>query len=129
MCARTGPEPGCLIGVLPPTHCKQDERKLKIRDSVIVVTGGASGLGLGTARRMVAEGAKVLIADINAEAGEKIAGELGSAVRFARTDVSDERSAQAAFDLARDAFGGLQGLVNCAGIVPAELVLGKRGVH
>ncbi len=102
---------------------------MKIKDSAIVVTGGASGLGLGTVRQLVAEGAKVLIADVNADAGEKIAGELGAAVRFARTDVSDEASAKAAFAAAREAFGGLQGLVNCAGIVPAETVLSKRGVH
>lgn len=102
---------------------------MKIRDSAIVVTGGASGLGLGTVRQLVGEGAKVLIADVNAEAGEKVARELGSAVRFVRTDVSDEASAKAAYAVVREAFGGLQGLVNCAGVVPAESVLGKRGVH
>ena len=102
---------------------------MKINGSVFVVTGGASGLGRATASLLAGLGGKVVIADINAETGATVEKELGDAVRFIRTDVSDEASAKAAFALAKDAFGGLQGLVNCAGIVPAETVLGKRGVH
>ena len=102
---------------------------MKISGSVCVVTGAASGLGLATATRLVEQGARVVMADLNAEAGEKEAARLGANARFIRTDVSEEASAKAAFALAASAFGSLQGLVNCAGIVPAEPVLGKRGMH
>ena len=80
-------------------------------------------------RRLAQEGANVLIADVDEEAGEELADEVGDGARFARADVTDEESTQSALDLARDAFGGLHGLVNCAGIGPAEKVVGKRGVH
>lgn len=102
---------------------------MKISGSVFVVTGGASGLGLATVRRLAGLGGRVVIADVNEAAGAAVAAELGEAVRFIRTDVCDEESARAAFALAQQAFGGLHGLVNCAGIFPAEAVLGKRGVH
>ena len=102
---------------------------MKIKDSVFVVTGGASGLGHATATLLVAQGGKVVIADVNEEAGVKAAGALGGNARFICTDVCDEGSARAAIGLAQSEFGALHGLVNCAGIFPAEAVLGKRGVH
>jgi len=102
---------------------------MKISGSVFVVTGGASGLGLATVRRLAGLGGRVVIADVNEAAGAAVAAELGEAVRFIATDVCDEASARAAIALAQQAFGGLHGLVNCAGIFPAEAVLGKRGVH
>lgn len=102
---------------------------MQIENNVFVVTGGASGLGAGTARMLVANGARVVLADLQREAGEALAGELGAAVRFVETDVSSEDSAKAAIDAAVSGFGGLHGLVNCAGIAPAEKVVGKEGAH
>lgn len=102
---------------------------MQIKDSVFVVTGGASGLGAGTARLLVANGGKVVIADLNRAVGEALAAELGGNARFAETNVSDEASAKAAIDLALSAFGALHGLVNCAGIAIGEKTVGKEGPH
>jgi NAD(P)-dependent dehydrogenase (short-subunit alcohol dehydrogenase family) len=102
---------------------------MQIKDGVFVVTGGASGLGAGTARLLAANGGKVVIADVNKAGGEALAAELGAGVRFAETNVADEASARAAIDLAVSAFGGLNGLVNCAGIVLGEKTVGKEGPH
>jgi NAD(P)-dependent dehydrogenase (short-subunit alcohol dehydrogenase family) len=102
---------------------------MQVKDSVFIVTGGASGLGAGTARLLVANGAKVVIADLNQAVGEALAAELGSNARFSLTNVADEASAQATVALAQSAFGGLHGLVNCAGIVVGEKTVGKEGPH
>jgi NAD(P)-dependent dehydrogenase (short-subunit alcohol dehydrogenase family) len=99
---------------------------MNIDDQVFLVTGGASGLGAATARMLVASGGRVAIADMNREAGEALAAELGPVARFILTDVADEASGRAAVDTATSAFGALHGLVNCAGIAPAEKVLGKE---
>jgi NAD(P)-dependent dehydrogenase (short-subunit alcohol dehydrogenase family) len=102
---------------------------MQIEHNPFVVTGGASGLGAAVVRLLAGGGASVVIADMNAEAGTALAEELGSAVRFIRTDVASEADGQAAVDLAVREFGGLRGLINCAGIGPAEKLLGKNGVH
>lgn len=102
---------------------------MQIKDGVFVVTGGASGLGAGTARLLAANGGKVVIADLNRAAGEALATELGANARFAETNVSDEASAKAAVDLALSSFGALHGLVNCAGIAVGEKTVGKEGPH
>jgi NAD(P)-dependent dehydrogenase (short-subunit alcohol dehydrogenase family) len=102
---------------------------MQIKDSVFIVSGGASGLGAGTVRLLAAEGAKVVIADLNQAGGEALAAELGPNTRFSLTNVSDEASAQATVSLALSAFGGLHGLVNCAGIVIGEKTVGKEGPH
>ncbi|THF65842.1 SDR family NAD(P)-dependent oxidoreductase [Pseudothauera nasutitermitis] len=102
---------------------------MQIQDRIFVVTGGGSGLGAASARMLVEAGGKVVLADVNVEAGERLAGELGAAALFVRTDVSDEASARAAVERAQDAFGGLHGLVNCAGVAPAEKVVGREGAH
>jgi NAD(P)-dependent dehydrogenase (short-subunit alcohol dehydrogenase family) len=102
---------------------------MDIAQSAFVVTGAASGLGAATARMIVNGGGRVVLADLNAEAGAALAAELGVAARFVRTDVADEKDAAAAIAAAIDGFGGLQGLVNCAGIVIAEKVVGKNGPH
>ncbi len=102
---------------------------MEIRGRTFLVTGGASGLGAATARRLAQEGANALITDLDAETGEELAAGIGEQARFALADVTDEQSTQKALDVARDAFGGLHGLVNCAGIGPAEKVVGKRGPH
>ncbi|MBL8447002.1 MAG: 3-hydroxyacyl-CoA dehydrogenase [Zoogloeaceae bacterium] len=101
---------------------------MEIQDQVFVVTGGGSGLGAATARHLVAQGGKVVLADVNAEAGLALAEELGSNARFVVTDVTREDSAQAAFATAQE-MGTLRGLVNCAGVAPAEKVVGKEGPH
>lgn len=101
---------------------------MEIKDRVFVVTGGGSGLGAATAAMLVARGGKVLLADINAEAGRQVEAGLGERARFVPTDVSSDESAHAAFEVAQS-MGPLRGLVNCAGIAPAEKVVGKRGAH
>lgn len=100
-----------------------------LKDKVFVVTGGGSGLGAATARGLVAASAKVLLADVNQAAGEALAAELGAAAKFVETDVTNEASAVNAIQTAVGALGGIHGLVNCAGVAPAEKVVGKEGPH
>lgn len=102
---------------------------MQIVNKHFIVSGAASGLGAATAQMLVAAGAKVMLVDLNAEAVEAKARELGEHARFAVADISDEQAAKAAVDAAVSAFGSLHGLVNCAGIVGAEKVLGKHGSH
>jgi NAD(P)-dependent dehydrogenase (short-subunit alcohol dehydrogenase family) len=102
---------------------------MQIRDSVFLVTGGASGLGAATVRMLAEAGGRVVAGDVNEAAGRALAAELGTSVQFVRTDVTDEASAQAAVSAAMTGFGGLHGLINCAGIVHGEKVLGKEGPH
>lgn len=94
-----------------------------------LISGGGSGLGAATARLFVASGANVLLADINVEQGEKFAAELGTKVRFVRTDVTSEAEVQNAVNAAVSVFGALHGAVNCAGVGTPEKVLGKNGPH
>ena len=93
---------------------------------VFIVTGGASGLGEGTARMLAANGAKVVIADMQADKGEEVAKEIGGA--FVKCDVSQEADGQAVVAKAVS-MGKLMGLVNCAGIAPAEKTVSKNGAH
>jgi NAD(P)-dependent dehydrogenase (short-subunit alcohol dehydrogenase family) len=102
---------------------------MQIAGSTFVVTGGASGLGAGTARMLAEAGANVVIADVDTARGDALARDLGARTRFVRTDVADEASAKAAVAMAVDTYGGLHGLVNCAGIVHGEKVVGKDGPH
>ena len=102
---------------------------MRIEDGVFLVTGGASGLGAGTAKLLAGRGGYVVIADLNARAGNALAAELGPRTRFLETDVTSEASVRAAIDSAVAAFGHLRGLINCAGIVHGEKVLGKEGPH
>jgi NAD(P)-dependent dehydrogenase (short-subunit alcohol dehydrogenase family) len=99
---------------------------MKINSKVFIVTGGASGLGEGTARMLSAAGGRVLIADMQADKGEAVAKDIGGV--FVRCDVSSEVDAQAVVSQAA-ALGKLMGLVNCAGIAPAEKTVGKNGPH
>jgi NAD(P)-dependent dehydrogenase (short-subunit alcohol dehydrogenase family) len=99
---------------------------MQIKDRVFIVTGGASGLGEGTARMQAAEGGKVVIADMQADKGEAVAREIGGV--FVKCDVSQEADGQAVVDQAVG-LGKLAGLVNCAGIAPAEKTVGKSGAH
>lgn len=100
-----------------------------INNKVFLVTGAGSGLGAATASALVASGARVLLVDLNAQAGEKMAAELGANACFVETDVANEASAVNAINTAILNFGALNGLVNCAGVAPAEKVLGKEGPH
>lgn len=99
---------------------------MQIQDRVFIVTGGASGLGEGTARMLAANGAKVVIADMNAERGEAVARDIGGS--YLPCDVSSEADGQAVVAKATS-LGKLVGLINCAGIAPAEKTVGKNGPH
>jgi NAD(P)-dependent dehydrogenase (short-subunit alcohol dehydrogenase family) len=92
-----------------------------------VVTGGASGLGHAVAQHIVAHGGKVALFDVNDEKGHAAAKELGGAARFFKTDVTSEGDVSANAAAARDAMGGLNMVMNCAGILGAGRVLGKEG--
>jgi len=102
---------------------------LEIHDRTFFVTGGGSGLGAATARLLAEGGSRAVIADVKDEAGESVANSIGEKARFVHTDVTDEESVQAAIDATLEAFGGLHGLVNCAGVGPAKKVLGRKGPH
>jgi NAD(P)-dependent dehydrogenase (short-subunit alcohol dehydrogenase family) len=102
---------------------------MNIKGKSALVTGGASGLGAATARMLVANGAKVVIADVNETAGQKTAQELGSAAVFIKTDVTNTEQVNAAVAAAGLKHGGLHILVSAAGIGVAEKVLGKEGIH
>ena len=102
---------------------------MQIKNSVFLIPGGASGLGAATARHLVAAGGKVMLADLNRDAGEKFAADLGGQAKFALADVTSESELQQAIDAAIAAFGALHGLVNCAGVAPGERVVGKNGPH
>jgi len=97
-----------------------------VKDSVALVTGGASGLGLATARALHEQGASVVILDLPSSNGGVVAKELGDRVRFAAGDVTDEASVVAALDLA-ESLGPLRVTVNCAGIGNAIKTVGKQG--
>lgn len=97
-----------------------------VKDSVALVTGGASGLGLATVKALHDQGASVVILDLPSSNGEVVAKELGDRVRFAAGDVTDGASVVAALDLA-ESLGPLRVTVNCAGIGNAIKTVGKQG--
>ncbi len=101
---------------------------MQIQGNVFIVTGGASGLGGATSKMIVDNGGKVVIADVNAEAGAKAVAELGAQAKFVKCDVSSETDAQAVVDAATG-LGTLRGLVNCAGIAVGAKTIGKDGPH
>ncbi|RQR58184.1 3-hydroxyacyl-CoA dehydrogenase [Burkholderia sp. Bp9002] len=102
---------------------------MNIDKRVFVVTGAGSGLGAAVARMVVAQGGRVLLADVNADAVAGVARELGAAARAVAADVTSEADGQAAIAAALDAFGRIDGLVNCAGVAPGEKVVGRDGPH
>lgn len=99
---------------------------MQIQGNVFIVTGGASGLGAGTARMVAEAGGKVVIADLNEAAGQALAAELGG--QFVRCDVTSEADGQAVVAAAQ-ALGRLSGIVNCAGVATANKTVGKNGPH
>ncbi|MGE7929842.1 3-hydroxyacyl-CoA dehydrogenase [Lysinibacillus xylanilyticus] len=100
-----------------------------MKEVIAVVTGGASGLGEATVRKIVAEGGKAIIFDLNDERGHALAEELGENVQYARVDVTQEADVAAGLEQAVAKFGSINVTVNCAGIADAKKVLSKRGVH
>jgi NAD(P)-dependent dehydrogenase (short-subunit alcohol dehydrogenase family) len=101
---------------------------MQIHGNVFIVTGGASGLGGATSKMIVEGGGKVVIADVNADAGAQAVAALGGSAKFVKCDVSSEADAQAVVDAAT-ALGTLRGLVNCAGIAIGAKTVGKDGPH
>ncbi len=100
---------------------------MQLKDSVFLVTGGASGLGAASARMAIENGAKVVIADL--QDGTAYAKELGANARYIKTNVTAEADGKAAVELALKEFGGLNVLINCAGIAIGEKTIGKNGPH
>src|ERR1041384_1583878 len=100
---------------------------MKISDARAVVTGGASGLGHAVARYIVAAGGRVCLLDVQEGPGQAAAAALGPNASFAKCDVTSETEVNAAMESARAALGGLNLLVNCAGVIGAGRVLGKNG--
>ena len=99
---------------------------MQIKDNVFIITGGASGLGASTARMIVEAGGKVVLADVQAEAGQALAAELKGV--FVKCDVTSEADGKAVVEAAT-AMGTLRGLINCAGVAPAVKTVGKDGPH
>jgi NAD(P)-dependent dehydrogenase (short-subunit alcohol dehydrogenase family) len=95
--------------------------------STALITGGASGLGLATAERLLAGGADVVLVDLPTSDGAAVADRLGPAARFAPADVVDPDSVSAALDVAMSTGSPLRVVVNCAGIAPPARVVGRNG--
>ena len=102
---------------------------MRIEGNAFLVTGGASGLGAATVRRLAAAGAKVAIVDMQEAAGAALAGEIGPAAIFAAADVTSEEQVAGAITAAQKALVAIRGAVNCAGIAAGERVLGRNGPH
>jgi len=100
---------------------------MEIQYNTFLISGGGSGLGEATVRMLAENGANVVIADLNQEAGERLAAELGERARFVKTDVSSEPDVKAAVAAAVSSFGGLRGAVSCAGVAVVGKVLNKDG--
>ena len=102
---------------------------MKLEGNTFLVTGGCSGLGAGCVRRLVEHDAKVVICDVNEAAGGTLMDELGDRAVFVRTDVTSADDVEAAINAAVEHYGGLHGVVSCAGILGAARVVGREGPH
>jgi NAD(P)-dependent dehydrogenase (short-subunit alcohol dehydrogenase family) len=102
---------------------------MNVSGRTFLVTGGGSGLGEATARTLVAAGGSVVIADVNQESAERVAKELGAHARFSACDVTDEAAVRTAIALAAETFGGLHGVVHCAGVGMVQKVVSSSGPH
>ena len=102
---------------------------MRVAEHTFVITGGASGLGAATAEHLVAQGAAVVLLDINQPAVEAAAERLGNKALGLACDICDAKQVQQALDTAVKQFGALHGLINCAGIVGAQRILGRKGPH
>lgn len=102
---------------------------MQLHGKLIVVTGGASGLGAATAKHVLNQGAEVVMVDLNADLGNALQAQLGEKSHFFTLDVTNEQDVLVFFQMIKQQFGQLHGLVNCAGIAPSAKVLGKDGLH
>ncbi len=102
---------------------------MEISNRTFIVTGGSSGLGAATVEMFLAKGGNAVIADVNASLGQALAAKLGARAAFVECDVSSEEHGRRAVETAVSRFGGLHGLVNCAGVGVPVKVLGKDGPH
>ena len=100
---------------------------MKLTEARAVVTGGASGLGLAVARHVASAGGRVTLLDVQEGPGTAAAASLGANAGFAKCDVTSETEVNSAMEIARAAMGGINLLVNCAGVIGAGRVLGKNG--
>ncbi len=100
---------------------------MELKNAVAVVTGGASGLGEASVRLLIENGARAAILDVAEERAARLVSELGSNVIFCKTDVTDEKSVQAAMDRTMEAFGAINIVLNCAGVATPGKVIGKEG--
>ena len=102
---------------------------MKIQGKVFVITGGASGLGAATASHLHAQGARVIMVDMNQELGQAQQQRLGENSQFVQLDVTHESQVAAFFQQLDQDYGQLNGLINCAGIAPSAKVVGRKGLH
>ncbi len=102
---------------------------MEVKDRVVLITGGASGLGKATAIRLAAQGAKIAIADRDVERGKGVAEQLGSGAVFAACDVTNTEQVAAAVEMTVKELGGLNALVNCAGTGAAIRTVSRKGMH
>ena len=102
---------------------------MNIQNKTFIVSGAASGLGRASAGLLNAMGGKVVLLDVDAARGSRAQKEIGAAAYFMQTDVTDENAVRNAIQEGTDRFGPIYGLVNCAGIGPAERILGREGIH
>ena len=102
---------------------------MNIKNKVFFISGGASGLGFATAKMIIENGGSVIIVDINSEIGKQAQKDLGQKALFITTDVIEEVEVENAIAEGISKFGTIHGAINCAGIAPAERVLGRKGLH
>lgn len=102
---------------------------MDLAKKTFLISGGGSGLGAATAKKLAGHGARVVLADVNEEAGKATAREIGDGAIFVKTDVTSEEDVRAAVSTAVESFGGLHGAVNCAGVGDPGKILGKEGPH
>lgn len=110
-----------------PMPHKMEESKMQIAGKVALITGGASGLGEATVRRLLESGGQAVILDIAQEKGEQLAAELGDGVIFTKTDITDETEVKAALEMAMRRFGRIDILANVAGIDGPAKLIGQTG--
>lgn len=101
---------------------------MQIKDGVFIITGGASGLGRATGELLVEKGAKVILADLNADLGAEAEKQLGENAKFILADITTEEDGKKIIEKAV-ALGKISGLINCAGVAPGEKIVGRKGVH
>lgn len=102
---------------------------MKIENNTFLITGGASGLGFATAKMIIENGGNAVLLDVNEEAGKTAQSNLGSKSKFIKTDVTNEEQVQSAVSQSIEAYGSVEGIINCAGVGPAKRVVGKDGPH